>query len=250
MSSPSLFIQFKQKIKDLLHKIFMGSDFTHAVQKLKETEKYYNEKNGSHFQVPFNFTGKRHFSTIAPSQVMKEITSLFELVKSENPKTILEIGTDKGGTLYLWCQAAADDATIVSIDLSSRRRYSPKRRELYAKFVKSARQKLHFLPFSSHEQSTVEKASALFGGKKIDYLFIDGDHTYEGVKQDYIMFSPLVKEGGIIAFHDIKTVREDCGVREIWEEVTKDMAKENYWEYAENDYGPLGAGIGVIRKSS
>ncbi|MBM3400839.1 MAG: class I SAM-dependent methyltransferase [Bacteroidetes bacterium] len=244
----SLFIQVKQKIKDFIHESLMSEDFDHAVKKLKETEAEHNKKYGTQFHVPFQFVGRRHFSTIGPSQVMKEITKLFELIKSENPKVVLEIGTDKGGTLYLWCQAAAEDATIVSIDLSSRRRYSPRRRDLYAKFVKSVHQKLHFLPFSSHEQSTVDKACALFGNKKIDYLFIDGDHTYEGVKQDYIMFSPLVKTGGLIAFHDIKTVRPDCGVREVWEEVTKDMVKENYWEYAENDYGPLGAGIGVIRK--
>lgn len=244
----SLFIKVKQKVKDFIHESLMSLDFDHAVQKLKDTELEHNKKYGTQFNVPFEFEGRRHFSTIGPSQVMKEITKLFELIKGENPQTVLEIGTDKGGTLYLWCQAAAEDATIVSIDLSSRRRYSPRRRDLYAKFVKSIHQKLHFLPFSSHEQSTVEKASTLFGNKKIDYLFIDGDHTYEGVKQDYIMFSPLVKVGGLIAFHDIKTVRPDCGVREVWEEVTKDMIKENYWEYAENDFGPLGAGIGVIRK--
>lgn len=242
------FVKIKQKVKDLIHEVFMAADFKHAVKKLKETEEEFQKKFGSKFNVPFQFKGRRHFSTIGPSQVMKEITKLYELVKSENPKTVLEIGTDKGGTLYLWCQAAADDAIIGSIDLSSRRRYSPQRRELYAKFIKTAQQKLHFLPFSSHEQSTVEKAKALFGGKQIDYLFIDGDHTYEGVKSDYIMFSPLVKSGGLIAFHDIKTVRPDCGVREVWEEVTKDMDKANFWEYAENDYGPLGAGIGVIRK--
>jgi predicted O-methyltransferase YrrM len=249
MANTSFIIQCKQILKDFIHETFIPIDYANAVKKLKQTEAEHIEKYGSKFNVPFQFKGNRHFSTIAPSQVMKEITNLFELVKSENPKTVLEIGTDKGGTLYLWCQAAADDATIVSIDLSSRRRYSPKRRELYAKFVKSASQKLHFLPFSSHEQSTVEKASALFGNKKIDYLFIDGDHTYEGVKSDYQMFNHLVKKGGLIAFHDIKTVRPDCGVREVWEEVTKDMDKANYWEYAENDYGPLGAGIGVIRKT-
>jgi predicted O-methyltransferase YrrM len=248
MASTSLINGLKQKVKDFIHETFMSVDFNHAVRKLKQTEDEFQKKYGSKFNVPFQFQGKRHFSTIAPSQVMKEIIKLYELVKSENPKTVLEIGTDKGGTLYLWCQAAAEDATIVSIDLSSRRRYSPKRRELYAKFIKSAKQHLHFLPFSSHEKTTVDKASAILGGKKIDYLFIDGDHTYEGVKSDYIMFSPLVKEGGLIAFHDIKTVRPDCGVREVWEEVTKDMEKGNYWEYAENDYGPLGAGIGVIRK--
>jgi len=249
MSSTSLVNMLKQKVKDFLHESFMSIDFKNAVKKLKETEDYYQSTTGEHFDVPFKFIGKRHFATIGPSQVIKEIRNLYELVKSENPKTILEIGTDKGGTLYLWCKAASEDATIVSIDLSSRRRYSPQRRKLYAKFKKSASQKLHFLPFSSHDQTTVDKAMSLFDEKKIDYLFIDGDHTYEGVKSDYYMFNHMVKKGGLIAFHDIKTVRQDCGVRELWEEVTKEMNKADFWEYAENDYGPLGAGIGVIRKT-
>lgn len=248
MSSPSLYIRFKQAVKDFIHESFMSIDYNHAVKKLRQTEAYYLKKSGSLFEVPFNFVGRRHFGTISPSQVLKEITKLFELVKSETPQTILEIGTDKGGTLYLWCQAAAENATIVSVDLSSRRRYSPQRRNLYAKFIGDSNKKLHFLPFSSHDTSTVDKVKEKFGGREIDYLFIDGDHTYEGVKSDYYMYSPLVKKGGLIAFHDIKTIREDCGVREIWEEVTQGMPKDDFWEYAENDFGPLGAGIGVIRK--
>jgi len=40
-------------------------------------------------------------------------------------------------------------------------------------------------------------------GEPLDFLFIDGDHTYEGVKRDFEMYSPLVRNGGIIAFHDI-----------------------------------------------
>jgi MMP 1-O-methyltransferase len=37
----------------------------------------------------------------------------------------------------------------------------------------------------------------------IDLLFIDGDHSYEGVVKDYLDWAPLVKKGGIIAFHDV-----------------------------------------------
>jgi hypothetical protein len=37
---------------------------------------------------------------------------------------------------------------------------------------------------------------------KIDYIFIDGDHQYDAVKQDFEDWYPLVKEGGIISIHD------------------------------------------------
>jgi predicted O-methyltransferase YrrM len=38
--------------------------------------------------------------------------------------------------------------------------------------------------------------------KKIDILFVDGDHSYEGVKSDWDLFSPHLREFGIVIFHD------------------------------------------------
>ena len=41
------------------------------------------------------------------------------------------------------------------------------------------------------------------GGKPLDFLFIDGDHAFKGVKSDFQLYSELVRPGGLIAFHDI-----------------------------------------------
>lgn len=38
--------------------------------------------------------------------------------------------------------------------------------------------------------------------RELDILFIDGDHSYKGVIRDYALFSPFVRKGGIILFHD------------------------------------------------
>lgn len=35
-----------------------------------------------------------------------------------------------------------------------------------------------------------------------DFLMIDAGHTYSDVDQDYVNYSPLVRAGGLIAFHD------------------------------------------------
>ena len=40
--------------------------------------------------------------------------------------------------------------------------------------------------------------------RKIDFLWIDGDHSYEGVKKDIYHWTPLVKKGGFICFHDYR----------------------------------------------
>jgi hypothetical protein len=37
---------------------------------------------------------------------------------------------------------------------------------------------------------------------KIDFLFIDGDHSYEGVKKDFELYSKLLSNNGVIILHD------------------------------------------------
>lgn len=38
-----------------------------------------------------------------------------------------------------------------------------------------------------------------------DFLFIDAGHTYDDVKQDHEMYAPMVRAGGVVAFHDART---------------------------------------------
>jgi hypothetical protein len=56
---------------------------------------------------------------------------------------------------------------------------------------------------------------------KIDYLHIDGDHSYKGVKKDFELYSSIMAENGIITIHDIDQNYHDTFV------VTED-AKENF----------------------
>ena len=61
----------------------------------------------------------------------------------------------------------------------------------------------------------------------IDLIFIDGDHSYEGVKRDWELFVPHVKPSGIVIFHDtiwdlppyVGTVRSDMGVPRFVDEL-------------------------------
>lgn len=43
----------------------------------------------------------------------------------------------------------------------------------------------------------------LLGSRPIELLFIDGDHTLEGVRRDLELYGRLLAEGGLVAFHDI-----------------------------------------------
>ena len=90
----------------------------------------------------------------------------------------------------------------------------------------------------------MEQVAAILAGREIDLLFIDGDHTYEGVKKDFEMYSPLVGQGAIIAFHDIVVhpPESGCEVSKFWREI-----KDNYEsEEIVKDWGQDWAGIGVV----
>tara|TARA_R110000803_G_scaffold27700_1_gene64585 strand:+ start:845 stop:1366 length:522 start_codon:yes stop_codon:yes gene_type:complete len=51
-------------------------------------------------------------------------------------------------------------------------------------------------------KSKSDKASELYDDEYFDYIYIDADHSYEGVKKDIQLWYPKVKKGGIMAGHD------------------------------------------------
>jgi MMP 1-O-methyltransferase len=67
---------------------------------------------------------------------------------------------------------------------------------------------------------------------KIDFLFIDGDHSIEGCDYDFTHFSPFVKKGGYIAFHDFYPDRDELGPTwVIKNKVIKDSRYEFFRKY-------------------
>ena len=76
-------------------------------------------------------------------------------------------------------------------------------------------------------------------GLQIDYLHIDADHHYEGARQDWDLYAPLVRDTGVITLHDTKNFRPPCGVPRLIEEIR-----------AEGKYGvvdlPISYGTAIV----
>ena len=185
--------------------------------------------------------------SLSLQQVNKEIVTLLKILRERNVHSMMEIGTRNGGTLFLYSWTLPRGTQLLSLDLPSdqslRRGYDRFKTSYLASFVQKT-QSLKLIRGNSHSPSNLAKAKVVVGGVgKLDFLFIDGDHTYEGVKQDFEMYSPLVRKGGLVAFHDI--VGHDVGISEVdryWNEI-----KGNYkhTEIVENPRQNW-AGIGVL----
>lgn len=138
-------------------------------------------------------------TAVKPTQVPEEIAEFLERVRTEQPRRVLEIGTARGGTLYLLSWASAPTARLLSIDIGE---FGRLRRRLYRSFGRR-RQRIDVLCADSQLEETRAAVEGWFGGEPIDLLFIDGDHAYESVKRDFELYTPLVRPGGIVALHDI-----------------------------------------------
>ena len=185
---------------------------------------------------------------IGALQKPSELASFLMFLEKKELKVIVEIGTSRGGVFYTFCKIADNDATIVSIDLPGGH-YSGGQSEVDVKTLKTyarSKQKLHFIKFNSQLDSTRDKLLKILNKRKIDLLFIDGDHRYKGVKRDWELYYPLVREGGFIAFHDICThpAVANCHVEKLWKELKPKHSVAEFVDLTQANWG----GIGLIIK--
>lgn len=108
---------------------------------------------------------------------------------------IVEIGAEYGMSASLFCKAAHPKAQIISVDLFPG--------DMLDKHLSNLREsgyadRSRQIKGSSQQPLTLKKV----GVTAIDVLFIDGDHSYSGVVKDIALWTPLVRPGGVVAFHD------------------------------------------------
>lgn len=185
---------------------------------------------------------------VMPFQVREEILALLVVLQQETPQRLIEIGTAQGGTLFLFTLVAADNATIVSVDMPGAfgGGYRRTNGRLYRSFAREG-QRVRLIRGDSHAVGTAAAVQQTLGAPA-DFLFIDGDHTYNGVKRDFELYAPLVRGNGLIAFHDIVDGPPEAvgGVPEFWREIRghyNNIAREFVRDTQQGGYG-----IGLIRK--
>jgi hypothetical protein len=137
------------------------------------------------------------------------------LVWNTFPETIVELGVDYGYSTFVFANALkGTSGTIYGVDLFMGDVHTG-----YRNTYESVKKNI-----ADHNVTNLELVIGDFDSisklwkTPIDILHIDGLHTYEAVKNDFIKWSPFVKEDGIVLFHDIAV--QSFGVKEFFRELT------------------------------
>jgi Methyltransferase domain len=178
-------------------------------------------------------------------QKRSEIVAFMEYVASAKPEVIVEIGVARSGTSYLLCNSSPCVRLFIGID------YFVRNGARLRAFT-SSKLDVHAINGASCADSTLSALEKYLNGRKIDLLFIDGDHRYDGVKRDLLRYLPFLAPQGRVAFHDIiPPFRDGNGnyvndwvieVHKLWGEI---KCHGQYREFIDNDKQHAN-GIGVI----
>lgn len=156
-----------------------------------------------------------------------ELGFAMQAIKEFNPKVILEIGTAFNSSIACWAEAAHPELTIGIDPLTLPK--TPAQQKVFDTLKETYN--LQIIPHKSEDPESHRKLKELLGDKKVDFLFIDGEHIFENVKYDFENYLQYMNNPSIIGFHDIyysKVLdKAGTGVWRIWEELKK---KYNYDE--------------------
>ena len=174
----------------------------------------------------FHFMKWRLGITAADHWMMPEESACL-LRHAAGKRRLAEVGVWEGGTTRRLREIMAPDAILVAIDP-----YLPGRSGINYQKIIAAREvaavqngTVVWLRQTGAEAARTRCVLAA----PFDFVLVDGDHTYEGIREDWEAWSSLIERDGIIALHDALQVegKVDAGsIRYSNEVVVRDRRFE------------------------
>lgn len=171
----------------------------------------------------------------------------YAMVRANKPKNILCIGSRHGYIPAVLAQACKDNGTGDVVFVDAGYDTGDINNWTGVGYWKTEEGKKCFQEFGLKKyinlQLTTTKNFFKKNRKKYDYIYIDGDHSYSGVRFDYINSRKILNNGGFIVFHDIDVMGKKkeglYGVHNLWNEISgKNAIKFKF----------PGSGLGIIQK--
>lgn len=185
------------------------------------------------------------YNTKNIAQIIPEMAEFLDRLKILKPKVIVEIGSYCCGVLACIAKVLPN-SLYIAVDIGDLGPKNELARENIASILR-----LKILDHrDSHDSKTVEDLREILDEQEINVLIIDGDHSYQGVKQDFEMYSPLVNKNGLILIHDIKECdqyrKTGVEVWRFWNEIKSKYRTEEIKYNNPQEYGADSCGWGII----
>lgn len=150
----------------------------------------------SNLKLTHAFSCKSHLTT-------SERFYLYKFAKQQ--KIIAEIGSYVGASACCFSEGIKENNTgkIICIDTWNNDAMSEGNRDTWKEFQENIKPYKNFIiPIRGFSTSTDVLDDVRKISLTLDILFIDGDHSYEGVKADWEAYKSFLKEGTTVIFHD------------------------------------------------
>lgn len=168
-----------------------------------------------------------------PTSWTKHIHFAKWIVEEKKPKVIVDLGVDYGYSTF--CFALPGIGKVYGIDSFEGEEQTGERNTFDYVNEKKKQLNLNNITFIEGKFDDVAKDWNI----PIDILHIDGHHSYESVKNDYMTWAKFVKDDGIILLHDTCVKEPGFGVHRFFDDIS--LPKTNF---------PFCSGLGVISKNS
>jgi predicted O-methyltransferase YrrM len=174
------------------------------------------------------------------SQSKQELAELLDLLverfpETQGPKVILEVGVHLGYSLQVWQEAFNHDL-LIGIDRDTTQ-VNREDAGLASSVV--------LLQADSTSSETLRLVEQTLVDNLVDFLFVDGNHTYAAAKKDFDLYSPLVNPGGVVVFHDTHRLGEEwvnhVETAQVYAELSEQYEHLEIW-----DGTPTGPGCGIL----
>jgi hypothetical protein len=165
--------------------------------------------------------GAQQLEFVVPSAWAGHEAFLFTLMEAMRPRRYVELGTHAGESFFTACQHYAsqgDYGEAVAVDLWA----GDHQAGFYGESVfRNFREILarHYPVCGRYIRGSFAEAAGMFEPQSIDLLHIDGLHTYDAVREDYVTWRPKLTDHGVVMFHDTGEFQSDFGVWQLFDEL-------------------------------
>jgi predicted O-methyltransferase YrrM len=128
---------------------------------------------------------------------------LYGLARSMKPELAVEIGSARGKSAAAVGMALKENGRgkLMAIDPHRQTEWNDHESVDTFEVINYHLRVLEVTDYVEIVRKTSDEAAKAWS-RPIDMIFIDGDHSYEGVKRDWDLFVPHVRPFGVVVFHD------------------------------------------------